>query len=52
MNSFDWYYPRPQMKRNAYQLLNSGWKLNNQAIRVPFLPDLPLQVMKMTLAIR
>ncbi len=32
-------YPRPQMKREGYMSLNGTWKLNGQAIRVPFVPQ-------------
>ena len=32
-------YPRPQMKREKYMLLNDGWKLDGNNIRVPFPPQ-------------
>lgn len=32
-------YPRPQMKRGNFRILNSGWKLNGSEIRVPFPPQ-------------
>lgn len=32
-------YPRPQLKRDDYMLLNEGWRLNGQFIRVPFVPQ-------------
>ena len=32
-------HPRPQMMREAYALLNDGWTLNGQPIRVPFPPQ-------------
>ncbi|MDD6810461.1 MAG: glycoside hydrolase family 2 TIM barrel-domain containing protein [Lachnospiraceae bacterium] len=32
-------YPRPQMKRELYQILHENWKLNGQNIRVPFPPQ-------------
>ena len=32
-------YPRPQMKREGYQILKNGWTLNGQSIRVPFPPQ-------------
>lgn len=32
-------YPRPQMKRELYQILQGNWKLNGQDIRVPFPPQ-------------
>ena len=32
-------YPRPQLQRDRYMLLNGEWKLNNHAVRVPFPPQ-------------
>ncbi len=32
-------YPRPQMKREGYVLLNGTWLLNGNSIRVPFPPQ-------------
>lgn len=32
-------YPRPQMKREGYQILNENWTLNGQQIRMPFPPQ-------------
>ena len=32
-------YPRPQMKRDNYQMLNGEWKLNGQMTIVPFPPQ-------------
>ena len=32
-------YPRPQMKREKYVLLNEGWKLDGKHIRVPYPPQ-------------
>lgn len=32
-------YPRPQMKRDNWRNLQTGWKLNGEAIRVPFPPQ-------------
>ena len=32
-------YPRQQMKRNDYIILNKGWKLNGHDITVPFVPQ-------------
>ncbi len=32
-------YPRPQMKRASYQLLNQNWTLDGEPIRVPFVPQ-------------
>ena len=35
-------YPRPQMRRNKYCLLNGTWKCNGSDILVPFAPQAPL----------
>ena len=35
-------YPRPQMRRNKYCLLNGTWKCNGSDILVPFVPQAPL----------
>ncbi len=32
-------YPRPQMKREGYRILNGTWKLNGNDIRMPFPPQ-------------
>ena len=32
-------YPRPQMKREGYKILNGIWKLDGQDIFVPFAPQ-------------
>jgi len=32
-------YPRPQMKRDNYQMLNGEWKLNGKVTVVPFPPQ-------------
>lgn len=32
-------YPRPQMKREGYRILQDGWTLNGKSIRVPFPPQ-------------
>lgn len=32
-------YPRPQMKRENYKILNGTWKLNGTDIRMPFPPQ-------------
>ena len=32
-------YPRPQMKREKYQILNGEWILNKSKVRVPFPPQ-------------
>ncbi len=39
-NSLPWKeYPRPQMKRCNYQILNGEWKLNGNMTTVPFPPQ-------------
>lgn len=39
-NSLLWQeYPRPQMRRDNYQILNGEWKLNGQMTLVPFPPQ-------------
>ena len=35
-------YPRPQMRRDKYCLLNGTWKCNGNDILVPFAPQAPL----------
>ena len=35
-------YPRPQMRRDKYCLLNGTWKCNGKEILVPFAPQAPL----------
>ena len=35
-------YPRPQMRRDNYGLLNGTWKCNGSDILVPFAPQAPL----------
>ncbi len=32
-------YPRPQMKRDSYMILDKNWTLEGKAIRVPFAPQ-------------
>ena len=32
-------YPRPQMKRDGYLMLNDGWTLNGHMIQMPFPPQ-------------
>ena len=32
-------HPRPQMKREGWQMLNEGWTLNGKPIRMPFPPQ-------------
>ena len=34
-------HPRPQMRRGLFHMLDEGWKLNSQDIRVPFPPQAP-----------
>ena len=39
-NEIGWdKYPRPQMKRDNYMILDKDWKLNERPIRVPFPPQ-------------
>lgn len=39
-NEIGWdKYPRPQMKRDNYMILDKEWKLNGQSVRVPFPPQ-------------
>ena len=39
MNSYDTYYPRPQLKRDSFFSLNGEWILNSKPINVPFPPE-------------
>ena len=32
-------YPRPQMKRDGFRMLNGEWKLNGESVLVPFPPQ-------------
>lgn len=32
-------YPRPQLKRDSYVILNGKWRLNGKSIEVPFAPQ-------------
>ncbi len=42
-NEVDWEkYPRPQMKRDNYMILNTEWRLNGENIRIPFAPQASL----------
>ncbi len=42
-NEIGWdKYPRPQMKRDNYIILDKDWQLNGQSIRVPFPPQAKL----------
>lgn len=42
-NEIGWdKYPRPQMKRDNYMILDLDWKLNGRSIRVPFAPQAKL----------
>ena len=39
-NNTTWsVYPRPQMKRNLYKILDSNWTVNGMDIKVPFPPQ-------------
>ena len=35
-------HPRPQLRREMFQILDKGWSLNGRGIRVPFPPQAPL----------
>lgn len=37
-------HPRPQMKRAEYKILQDGWALNAQPIRVPYPPQSELSM--------
>lgn len=40
MDKTSWQsYPRPQLKREGYKILNGRWKLNGKDIRIPFPPQ-------------
>ena len=40
MDKASWQsYPRPQLKREGYKILNGRWKMNGRDIRVPFPPQ-------------
>ena len=39
MNSYDTYYPRPQLKRDSFFSLNGERILNSKPINVPFPPE-------------
>jgi len=40
MNNNKWdIYPRPQMKRQNFQILNTGWELNRCPIVLPYPPE-------------
>ena len=42
-NEIGWdKYPRPQMKRDNYMILDKEWRLNERPIRVPFPPQAKL----------
>lgn len=41
-NSWDRYYPRPQLRRDSFFPLNRGWTLNGRPIRVPWPPQASL----------
>ena len=40
MGKMNWQsYPRPQMKREGYKILNGTWKLDGKDIQIPFVPQ-------------
>ncbi len=41
MRTVDINYPRPQMVRDAYLLLNGEWEMNGGTIKVPYPPQSP-----------
>lgn len=41
-SGWDRYYPRPQLRRDSFFLLNQGWTLNGRPIRAPWPPQAPL----------
>lgn len=41
-NSWDRYYPRPQLRRDSFLPLNRDWLLNGRPIQVPWPPQAPL----------
>ena len=41
-NSWDRYYPRPQLRRDSFFPLNQGWTLNGRPIHVPWPPQASL----------
>ena len=41
-NSWDQYYPRPQLRRGSFFPLNEGWTLNGTPIQAPWPPQAPL----------
>lgn len=41
-NSWNDYYPRPQLRRDSFFPLWEGWSLNGRPIRVPWPPQAPL----------
>ena len=40
--TWDQYYPRPQLRRDSFLPLNTGWTLNGRIIRLPWPPQAPL----------
>ena len=39
MQSWNEYYPRPQLRRDSFLCLNGAWQLNGCDITVPFPPE-------------
>lgn len=39
MQSWNEYYPRPQLRRDSFLSLNGAWQLNGNEITVPFPPE-------------
>ena len=39
MQSWNEYYPRPQLRRDSFLSLNGVWKLNGSDITLPFPPE-------------
>lgn len=40
--NFQTMYPRPQFKKDFYQILNDGWMLNGEKINLPYPPEAKL----------
>lgn len=41
-SGWDWYYPRPQLRRDSFFPLNRGWTLDGRPIQIPWPPQAPL----------
>ena len=41
-NSWDGYYPRPQLRRDSFFPLHGGWSLDGRPIQAPWPPQAPL----------